>query len=483
MRSRGRRIRRAASRRPRRSRLGRAGRGRACATTPRELAARRTGAAPAPCERRTIMSGSGDDESRALPTGRLGRFARLAALGARSGAGLVVSRDRGRAVAAHAAEVLGTMRGLAAKIGQMASYVDGFVPDAHHVAFEEALSTLRDATATTPFEAVRELVERELGAPLRDLYASFDERPFASASIGQVHRATLHDGREVAVKLQHPGIERAIAADLDNASVIEPLVRAMGGAKVDSARIFREVRERFEEELDYTREAAHQRAFARAFASDPQVVIPSIVDERSSRRVMTSEYVHGARLEDGARAAESERSAWARTLWAFTFTSILRDARFNADPHPGNFLLQPEGRVAFLDFGCVQPLDLAHVTSMRDMHRAAIARDEALFARACATLLGARGGSYERVMVGYTRLCYEPLFASPFRITRPYAAEVVRRTQEMKQEIFFAKDGSTVPLPSGMLFVNRLQFGFYSVLARLECEVDYAALEAPLLAS
>lgn len=427
-------------------------------------------------------SSSDDDDDRPLPTGRLGRLARMAALGARTGAGLLVSRDRGEAVAARAAEVLGTMRGLAAKIGQMASYVDGFVPDSHHEAFAGALATLRDATATTPYDAVRAVIEAELGAPVTELFATFEARPFASASIGQVHRATLNGGREVAVKVQHPGIERAIAADLDNASVIEPLVRAMGGEKVDSARIFREVRERFEEELDYRREAAHQRAFAAAFAGHDDVRVPAVIDDRSARRVLTSELVHGASLDDASGALEADRAAWARTLWCFTFTSILRHGRFHADPHPGNFVFQPGGRVAFLDFGCVQDLAPAHVEHVRAMHHAAIARDEHAFARGCAALLGSRGGSYERVMVAYLRLCYAPLFESPFRITRAYAADVVRRTQDMKQEIFFAKDGSTVPIPPGMLFVNRLQFGFYSVLARLDCELDYAALQRAILA-
>lgn len=423
------------------------------------------------------------ERDRALPTGRLGRLARMAALGARTGAGLVLSRsDRADAIAEHAAEVLGTMRGLAAKVGQMASYVDGLVPEAQRDAFERALGTLRSAAPTSPYGAIREVVEEELGAPIDRLFARFEEVPFASASIGQVHRATLDDGREVAVKVQHPGIARAIASDLDNASVIEPLVRAMGGRKLDSARIVREVRARFEEELDYRREAAQQEAFATHFAERKEVVVPRIVGSRSARRVMTSELARGVDLDAAsARADESERAAWARTLWTFTLESVVRLGRFNADPHPGNFLFDEDGRVVFLDFGCVQPLEPHRRAAWRDAHLAAVARDERAFRAAAARLLGTRGGDYERVVIDYTRHCYEPIFGSPFRITRAYAADVVARTQTMKQEMFFAKDGSVVPFPPELVFVNRLQFGFYSVLARLDCELDYAALERPIL--
>lgn len=420
--------------------------------------------------------------ARDLPTGRLGRFARMAALGARTGAGLVLGRN-GDAIAERAAEVLGTMRGLAAKIGQMASYVDGLVPEAHREAFEGALGRLRAAAPISSPTAVRTLIEQELGAPIDRLFASFDEVPVASASIGQVHRARLEDGREVAVKVQHPGIDRAVAADLDNASVIEPLIRALGGRKLESARILAEVRERFEEELDYRHEAEQQRAFAAMFAGRREIVVPEVIAARSARRVLTSELVRGEPLEVAAGADEAERAAYARTLWTFTFDALLRHRRFNADPHPGNFLFLGEGRVAFLDFGCVQPVTPERSAHARAMHRAALARDEEAFREAAARMLGTRGGSYERLLLDYVRRCFEPLFASPFRFSRPYVVGIVEAIQAVKNEAFFAKDGSSVPLPAGMVFMNRLQFGFYSVLARLDCEVDYAEIERGILAA
>src|SRR5262245_38243977 len=162
------------------------------------------------------------ERRRAIPAGRIGRVARLASLGARTGASLLVSRT-GQGAAEHAAEVLGTLRGLAAKVGQMASYVDGVVPEAHRAAYESALRKLRDAAPTSSIAAIRTLVENELGAPIDRLFSEWSDEPFASASIGQVHRARLEDGRAVAVKVQHPGIDRAVESDLTNADVLRAM--------------------------------------------------------------------------------------------------------------------------------------------------------------------------------------------------------------------------------------------------------------------
>lgn len=421
-----------------------------------------------------------DPKERAVPAGRLGRIARMAALGARTGASLVLSRGPEEA-AARAAEVLGTMRGLAAKIGQMASYVDGFVPEPQQEAFEQALRSLRSQAMTSPADAVQRVIEEDLGAPLDRLFATFERVPFASASIGQVHRATLEDGQEVAVKVQHPGVDRAVLADLDNAGMIEPLLRAMGAGKLGSAGILAEVRARFAEELDYRHEAEQQRFFFRNLAGRDGCVIPAILEERSSRRVLTSELARGLSLEEAAARPEEERAAWIRALWSFTFGAILVHRRFNADPHPGNFLFQEGGRVVFLDFGCVQPIGPEQNAAARRMHRAAIERDEGAFASAVAAMLKTRGGDHERLLTAYTRRCFEPLFSSPFRFTRGYVAGVVQGIQEMKRAMLLGSDGSQTPLPPTIALMNRLQFGFYSVLARLDAEVDYAALERPLL--
>jgi len=419
-------------------------------------------------------------DDREVPTSRLGRLARLAALGAHTGVSLVTSRD-GRDAAAQAAQVLGHLRGLAAKLGQMASYIDGIVPEHQRAAYEGALAALRTASPSSSPERIRELVESELGAPIDRLFAEWETQPFASASIGQVHRALLLDGREVAVKVQHPGIDRAVENDLKNTSVIESILGTVTPRSVKAAHVFDDIRARFREELDYRHEATQQRAFAELHAGDPRIGVPAVIAERSARRVLTSEFVHGESLDQAAARTEPERRAYAETLWRFVFKGTLIGGRFNADPHPGNFLFQADGRVTFLDFGCVQMMDADRSVTARSLHAAAVRRDEPGFRAAAAALLESRGGSYEQAACSYVRQCFEPLFGSPHHMTASYVAELVQGIGKLKAEMF-AKDKSFVMPPKGMAFMNRLQFGFYSVLARLNVRVDYAEVERTFMA-
>ncbi len=416
---------------------------------------------------------------RDLPKGRVGRFTRMARLGARTGASLLASKT-GEAAAQRAAEVLGEMRGLAAKIGQMASYVDGMVPEAHKEAYEAALTSLRAAAPSSSSAAIRALVEEELSAPIDGVFAEWDDEPFASASIGQVHRARLPDGRPVAVKVQHPGIERAVRADLANARVLQGFIGVMLPKGVDPKRAMEDLVARFTEELDYVLEAERQRFFSKLHAGDPHIRIPGVVDACSSRRVLTSELVSGRSLDEVAADSPEQRAHAARVLWRFVFKGNLVGGMFNADPHPGNYVFHEDGSISFLDFGCVQAIQGERQTQARALHVAALEGDEAAFSRSAKKLLRTKGGRYEEAALAYSRRCFEPLFSSPYRLDRAWVAELVDELGEMRK-LVIARDKSLVPLPEGMLFMNRLQFGFYSVLARLDVEVDYAAVERDFL--
>ena len=410
-----------------------------------------------------------------IPAGRLARFGRLAALGARTGASLLASKD-GASAAAYAADVLGSMRGLAAKMGQMASYVDGIVPEEHRASYEASLARLRAAAPSSSWKAVRTTVEEELGAPIDRLFVSFEETPFASASIGQVHRATLSDGRAVAVKVQHAGIAAAVESDLANASLLESFARVGGGGKLNSREVLNVVRTRFREELDYELEAERQEIFRAFHAGDPTIRIPRVIEERSARRVITTELAEGVSLEDVATRSEGERRRAAETLWRFVFRGNLVMGMFNADPHPGNYLFGDDGVVTFLDFGCVEPIPKARHGAARVMHKAAIERDEQAFIIGARAMMETKPGAFEDFVLTYSRRCFEPLFASPFRMSRGYASELVRSAGDMKK-LLFRRGANVTALPAGMVFINRLQFGFYSVLSRLDVEVDYAAVE------
>ena len=210
------------------------------------------------------------------------------------------------------------------------------------------------------------------------------------------------------------------------------------------------------------------------------ISVPRVVRERSARRVLTMQLVHGQTLDEAALATPELRQSYARTLWRFVFKGNLVGGMFNADPHPGNYLFQADGSVIFLDFGCIQPIAGERLDAARELHRAALRKDEAAFTRWAAVILESKGGSYEAAATAYSRRCFEPIFASPFRFTSDFATSLVREISTVKSQLW-AKDKSFVQLPSGMLFMNRLQFGFYSVLARLDVTVDYAEVERRFL--
>lgn len=404
----------------------------------------------------------------------------MARVGAATGASLFLSRDA-KGAAKQAAHVLGNMRGLAAKVGQMASYVDGLVPPEHRDAYQGALGALQRAAVRSPPDAVRALVERELGGRLDELFAEFDEEPFASASIGQVHRARLDDGREVAVKVQHPGVGAAIESDLANAGMLEGLAGQLVGKHFQTARLMDEIRERFREELDYELEAERQEAFRALHRDDERVVVPEVVRARSTCRVLTSTLVRGRPLDEVTDLDEPSRRRYAEVLWRFVFRSNLEGGMFNADPHPGNYLFQPDGRVAFLDFGCIEPIPRERRAWARRLHRAATRRDEAAFRDAARKLLETDGGRWEELALEFSRRSFEPLFGSPFRIDAAYVGGLVDEVRSRKREVLKLGAGEFVAPPRGMLFMNRLQFGFYSVLAKLDVEVDYARIDEGIL--
>lgn len=415
-----------------------------------------------------------------LPSSRLGRLVRLAEIGARTGTTMLLKRDSTDA-AQRAAEVLGNLRGIAAKVGQMAGYVDGLVPEEHRDAYHASMKALLAQAPRSSPAAIKRLIEDELSGPMDRLFAEFDDVPVASASIGQVHRAVLPDGREVAVKVQHPGIADAVESDLQNAGLVESALSMMGTRRLDSKNVLEEIRSRFREELDYRIEAERQSAFARVHEGDAQIIIPKVFPEHTARRVLTTEFMRGESLDAVSRLSENERMEICRTLWRFVYKGTLVGDMFNADPHPGNYFFQDDGRIVFLDFGCVQTVPAKRQPVARRMHRAACARDEAAFVEAGKVMLETRGGMHEKRVLAYLRRAFEPQFSSPYRITRDYVASLVAHMKDAGVETLRLDDGSFVPMPEGMLFMNRLQFGFYSVLARLDVAVDYASVEKSFL--
>ncbi len=253
---------------------------------------------------------------------------------------------------------LGTMKGAAMKLGQVMSFLDvGLVPEEYREEFQHELAKLRDAAPTVSFKQMRRVIEDDLEAPISEAFASFDETPIAAASIGQVYRATLRDdGREVAVKVQYPGVAAAVRADMQNLDMIMRLLKRMTPG-MDAKAIAAEVRERIVEELDYELEAQNHSALARIFRGHPFIAVPEVITSLSRERVLVTEYVHGAGFEELKSYPQAERDRIGEIVFRFFLGCLYRHRQFSGDPHPGNFMLLQDGRVAFLDFGLFKRMD------------------------------------------------------------------------------------------------------------------------------
>ena len=246
---------------------------------------------------------------------------------------------------------LGTMKGAAMKLGQVMSFLDvGLVGEEYREEFQRELAKLRDAAPTVSFKQMRKVIEDDLEESIDEVFASFDQEPIAAASIGQVYRATLHDGREVAVKVQYPGVAAAVRADMQNLDMIMRLLKRMTPG-MDAKAIATEIRERIGEELDYELEAQNQGALARIFRDHPFIAVPDVVTSLSRERVLVSEFVQGVGFEELKTRSQSERDRIGEIVFRFFLGCLYRHRQFSGDPHPGNFMLLADGRVAFLDFG------------------------------------------------------------------------------------------------------------------------------------
>ena len=262
-------------------------------------------------------------------------------------------------------EQLGRMRGAAMKVGQLISMVEfGGLPDAQQQELRQELAALRDDVPPLPFARLERLLSRELGAPARSVFSDFDEHAFAAASIGQVHRATTVDGEDVAVKVQYPGVADAVETDLRNAMLLLPLLKRLAPG-VDTDALGAEIRERIAEELDYELEAQHQRRIERLMHGHPFVKVPRVRSDLSTRGVLISEYVEGARFEAVRRRAETQRDRYGEIVFRFFFGVLYRDRIALGDPHPGNYLLCADGRVCFLDFGSLRDIDATRLAKER----------------------------------------------------------------------------------------------------------------------
>lgn len=439
-------------------------------------------------------SRSGKGGSPRIRTGRVGRTAGVGGMVARQGIGwtgtrianLTRTEERGQQktdervgrIAVQIAKQLGEMKGAAMKIGQVLATVElpGLSEEGQEE-FRAALAKLRDDAPRYGFNDIRKVVESDLGGKVSDHFAEFEREAFAAASIGQVHRARTHEGVEVAVKVQYPGVAEAVEIDLRNLTVILRLVKRMAPG-LDAKAVGGEVRERISEELDYELEAQNHRAIERAFRGHPFVVIPRVFTDVSARRVLTTEYLEGARFEEVKAMDEATRDRYGEIVLRF-FLDRERTLMILGDPHPGNYLLLEDGRVGFLDFGMVRRISAEHLERERAMNRA-IAEGEAAEVHRLMAEIGylPDPGAFEPDdLLDQVRLGGEWIFVPGFRRLDPdYARELIEVSGSPRSPHYEAMKQQTIPAES--LLLRRQEGLIFITLADLRAGADWGAIAA-----
>jgi predicted unusual protein kinase regulating ubiquinone biosynthesis (AarF/ABC1/UbiB family) len=380
------------------------------------------------------------------------------------------------------AETMGQMKGAFMKLGQMVSFVSEDVPP--HV--REALAQLQAQAPAMPFPLLRDTLEKELGRPLERAFARFNVTPLASASIGQVHRAQLPSGEEVVVKIQYPGVADAIRADLANVNVLYGRVGLMypnldPGPQVD------ELRARIGEELDYLAEARSQRAFLDLYGGHPFIRVPRLHDEYCTPHVLTSEFVAGQSFGEVLAAApspaeEARRQRFGEIIYRFVFGSIWRYGVFNGDPHPGNYLFDADGKVVFLDYGCVKYFSPELMVIWKSVIAAHLSGDRQRFKRCLADLgfFDADNKVEAELIYDFFGEFYRPWREDvDFEFTARYASQTLKLV--FQPEGRFAPLRTQVKMPPDFVFVNRIQWGVYSILGQLAARGNFHRIHAEYL--
>jgi predicted unusual protein kinase regulating ubiquinone biosynthesis (AarF/ABC1/UbiB family) len=366
-------------------------------------------------------------------------------------------------------DVLGSMKGAAMKAGQLLSYLDLPMDGDTAERYRDRLAALQDSATQSDPATVAAVLEAEYGAPAGDVFAEWEVRPFAVASIGQVHRARLPDGRRVAVKVQHPGVAESTLADFANLELLVPLLRVLN-PRLQPGPLIEEVRARLDEELDYQTEARYHQAFAERYARHPFVRVPHVHHDWCRPRVLVTEYVDGQSFGDVARTADrATRDRYGEIIFRFVFGSLYRFRIFNADPHPGNYLFPGDGTVAFIDFGSCKAFSTADRERLHEVHRAVRDDDPARLRAAMigASLLGEQfDGDFDTVRRWF-QLMHRPMRGDePFTYTAEYARSVAAAS--MDPEAGYVDTLRHLQMPAGYLMLNRIQFGLTSLLARME---------------
>ncbi|MEU9911464.1 AarF/ABC1/UbiB kinase family protein [Streptomyces sp. NPDC051001] len=388
----------------------------------------------------------------------------------------IVGRELQQRTAEQLFKVLGELKGGAMKFGQALSVFESALPEEVAGPYRAALTKLQEAAPPMPTRTVHRVLEERLGQDWQELFAEFEDKPSAAASIGQVHHAVWHDGREVAVKVQYPGAGDALLSDLNQLSrfarLLGPLIPGM-----DIKPLIAELRDRVSEELDYGLEAQAQQVHAEEFADDPDVVVPAVVHQCD--QILITEWMGGVPLSEViSDGTQEQRDRAGQLLARFLFSGPARTGLLHADPHPGNFRLLPGGpdgeddwRLGVLDFGTVDRLPGGLPTPIGDSLRMTLDGEaEAVYELLC--LEGFVKESIELepdAVLDYLRPIIEPALLDEFTFTRGWMRSQAARIADIRSPAY--QLGKQLNLPPAYLLIHRVTLSTIGVLCQLGATV------------
>jgi aarF domain-containing kinase len=365
------------------------------------------------------------------------------------------------------------LRGAFMKLVQMLSMREDLLP----IEAIDLLKTTRDGVPPMDYPMIAQQIRRELGKRPEQLFSNFEPRAFAAASLGQVHRARLKSGEEVAVKVQYPGIDATVRQDLGNLKLLLRTLQAVAGdvmrQKIDTRTVYRELEERLVEELDYRIEARNTMEFYRLYAGDPETVIPHVIGDLSSRRVLTMTYLDGYRLSDLMNpAADLELRKWVtRKYYELVWRQLLEFGVLHTDPHPGNYLVTHHPHICVLDFGSIrhypEPIRRANL----QFARALVERNDRALGQALVKLGYLDRGQNPRPMIEAVHMLFEPVLED--RLYGPGEYDLVGKLTLVGEIAFKHK---LYKSPAHGVFTVRALVGLDGIMRGLGVRANYHEL-------
>lgn len=422
------------------------------------------------------------DDRRVLPESTFGRGARLLSLplgaAARAGVGMgrrlmgapaeevdAALRD---AAAEQLFQVLGELKGGAMKFGQALSLFEAMLPEDLAGPFRERLRRLQDAAPPMPSSRAQAVLRSELGPDWRRTFAEIDPRPAAAASIGQVHRARLADGTEVAIKIQYPGADTALASDLRQIQRLAAAVSPLTGG-LDVVALTREFAARINEEVDYTLEGASQQQVALALEGHPRFLVPKV--HLATRRVLVSDWVDGFKLTGLIGRPDEERNRSALDYVTFLFAGPSLAGILHGDPHPGNYLVMPDGRLAVVDFGLVSRLPDGLPTAMGRLIRHAVDGEIGPMVSGLAEEGFVEASIDGQALLDYLAPFVEPASVEDFAFNREWARGQFARVHG---DMSSAGVATSLNIPPEYGLIYRVWMGGIAVLSQLDVRANFA---------